>query len=68
MHKRISVSFPNYREVKSKLPIAPGFNKPHVLLCFDCLEKRLGRNLRKNDFDLEIPVNAGIKLGIRFSS
>jgi hypothetical protein len=36
----------------------------HLFLCLDCLQKRLGRRLHPRDFKLEVPVNAGIKLGI----
>jgi hypothetical protein len=58
-------AFPNYIEVRSKTPVLPGFKGPIVLLCLGCLEKRLGRNLKGDDFDFSIPVNASIKLGIK---
>ncbi len=32
-----------------------------ILLCFDCLAKRLGRELRRADFDWTIPVNQGLR-------
>jgi hypothetical protein len=34
-----------------------------VQLCFECLEQRLGRSLTIEDFDLQIPVNLGVRLG-----
>lgn len=37
----------------------------YLLLCCDCLEKRLGRELTIADFDLRIPVNTGIAFGFR---
>ena len=36
----------------------------HLLLCFPCLEKRLGRELVPADFDLALPANAGIAKGM----
>jgi hypothetical protein len=36
----------------------------HLLLCFRCLEKRLGRTLFPQDFDLTLPINSGICLGL----
>lgn len=38
-----------------------------LLLCFDCLEKRLGRPLKIEDFDLTIGSNQGIALGVRMA-
>ena len=37
----------------------------HLLLCFNCLKKRLGRPLTVDDFDLDIIINDGIKLGVK---
>lgn len=34
------------------------------VLCLDCLAQRLGRALLPSDFDLDLPINQGIKLGI----
>jgi hypothetical protein len=34
-----------------------------IELCFPCLEARLKRSLRPEDFNLSIPTNAGIALG-----
>jgi hypothetical protein len=39
-----------------------------LLLCFSCLDKRLGRPLRPDDFKLSLSVNAGIVLGMRMSA
>lgn len=36
-----------------------------LLLCFSCLEKRLGREMVADDFDLDLCVNEPIRLGIR---
>lgn len=36
----------------------------HLTLCFTCLERRLGRVLSPDDFNLSLPANAGIRLGI----
>lgn len=33
-------------------------------LCFNCLERRLGRPLSPKDFDPDLPINRGILLGI----
>lgn len=40
----------------------------HLDLCFSCLEKRLGRKLKPEDFDLDLPVNRGIALGMRIAT
>jgi hypothetical protein len=37
-----------------------------LLLCFCCLEKRLGRNLRSTDFT-DVPINRPIFLGTQIS-
>lgn len=37
------------------------------LLCFACLEKRLGRKLTANDFNLELPINKPIAFGMRLA-
>lgn len=56
-------AFPDYKKVRFQLKVEG--KDPRILLCFDCLEKRLGRLLTAEDFDLSVPVNAGIALGIR---
>jgi hypothetical protein len=60
-------AWPTYPEERRALIRAnkgvPGA-RTHLLLCFDCLSKRLGRPLRIADFDLDVPINAGIRLGI----
>lgn len=47
----------------------------HVLLCFGCLEERIGRALELDDFQLvnrdgtrPLPINAGILLGYRMAT
>lgn len=35
-----------------------------LLLCLDCLSRRLGRPLVTSDFDLSMPVNRPIRVGI----
>lgn len=37
-------------------------------LCFTCLERRLGRPLAPVDFNLDLVINAGVKLGLRMRS
>lgn len=75
---------PNYVELKrSRRKTYPGTPRPPeagtrwvknwdaracVLLCFECLEKRLDRKLVPADFDLNLPGNAGIRLGLRMVS
>jgi hypothetical protein len=39
-----------------------------LLLCFDCLERRLGRPLTVDDFDLDLIVNEPIRLGMRLGA
>jgi hypothetical protein len=38
--------------------------KVRCLLCFRCLEARLGRPLAPSDFSLAMPINRGIAIGI----
>lgn len=65
------VAFPEYRLVKSalkeKYPDKTDEHraKRYVCLCLDCLERRLGRPLEEADFDLKLPINHPLKLGIR---
>lgn len=38
-----------------------------LLLCLDCLTRRLGRPLCEGDFDLALAVNQGIRVGIQIA-
>ncbi len=42
-------------------------NERHLTPCVPCIQHRLGRPLRIEDFDLSIPINQNILLGIRLS-
>lgn len=42
-------------------------NEQHLTPCMACVQHRLGRQLRVEDFDLSIPLNQNILLGIRLS-
>lgn len=50
-----------FQAVGLRTPETP---KP-FFLCFRCLEKRLGRPLQEDDFDLKLVINLPIALGIR---
>lgn len=60
-------AMPDYPERKRILVQRHPGNVPerHILLCFACLEARLGRPLTVDDFKLSIPINHGILLGLR---
>jgi hypothetical protein len=60
-------AMPEYVEEKRKLKSMYGLDRPFLVtihLCFYCLEKRLGRHLRPEDFNLLLPINHGIALGM----
>lgn len=61
-------AWPEYRELKrslvSKYKGTPGWFRAHLELCLGCLEKRLGRPLSPDDFDLSLPINDGVRLGL----
>jgi hypothetical protein len=57
---------PEYHVVKRKLVKEFGGSKSplvHFLLCLPCLERRLGRRLTSDDFDLNLAINQGILYG-----
>jgi hypothetical protein len=59
-------AWPEYREKKALL-VAEHPNerwKTHLLLCFECLQRRLNRSLVPEDFDLHLVINHGILLGL----
>lgn len=47
--------------VKTTVWTAAGFSRPFLtgdgMACISCLEKRLGRQLTRNDFEMETPIN-----------
>ena len=61
-------AFPKYAEVKrallSQYKGTSASWRTHVNLCFSCLENRLKRPLCSDDFDLAIPINSGISMGL----
>ena len=61
-------AWPDYQEAKAeaicKYAGTEHDRLKHLTLCFTCLECRLGRVLSPDDFNLSLPANAGIKLGI----
>lgn len=60
-------AFPDYVEQKRKLKEKHGLERPFLVtihLCFRCLEKRLRRKLVPEDFNLLLPINHGIALGM----
>lgn len=61
-------AFPAYgrikRELTAKYKATPESYKGHVFLCFACLEARLARKLEPSDFNLKLPINLGIALGL----
>lgn len=64
-------AMPNYKEVSAALRAQfPSRGERHtdprssVQLCFDCVEKRLGRPLTDDDFPL-VPVNAWVSASLR---
>lgn len=58
-------AIPNYNEIKKSNP-----PEHPIELCFDCLEKRLGRQLTIDDFDLTKNINTsllfGFMMGIKY--
>lgn len=65
-------AWPEYRELKRSLVTkyrgTPEWFRAHLELCLGCLEKRLGRPLSVEDFDLKLPINDGVFTGIRIAS
>lgn len=65
-------AWPEYSALRARLATAYPKGSPwrwhvHLLLCFGCLEKRLGRPLHPSDFDLSLPINAGVAFGMRLA-
>lgn len=62
-------AWPTYEEESAALhkryPLKRDVRMTFLELCFFCVEKRLGRLLTPADFDLRIPVNHNIALGLR---
>lgn len=54
-----------YKELRTKLTLENQGRRVFVGLCYECLEKRLGRMLTIDDFDLGIPINSGIRMGFK---
>lgn len=63
------MAWPDYAEQKREVVRIHGRGTPlsHLVLCFGCLEKRLGRLLVPSDFDLRVSINRGIALGLRMA-
>jgi hypothetical protein len=60
------LAFPEYRQLKmSFIKCMPKAQRPRIYLCFECLERRLGRPLALDDFRLELGINAGVVQGIK---
>jgi hypothetical protein len=38
--------------------------RAHLILCYGCLERRLGRHLNPVDFDFSLPIKESIALGM----
>jgi hypothetical protein len=73
-HEVWAQAFPDYKETKLQIRKMIGAPIPEadqwkmcLLLCFSCLEHRLGRYLQPKDFDLRLSINAGIRLGMTFA-
>lgn len=60
-------AWPSYSELKMKLLRENPSNRYRAFLglCFSCIEKRLDRPLTPEDFDLDLPINRNIALGLR---
>jgi len=56
-------AWPDYLKLRTQLRLQNQGKPVHLLLCFKCLSKRLGRELTIDDFDLNIVSNHGILLG-----
>jgi hypothetical protein len=72
VHKAVwDIAWPNYREDKvAALSLAFDTKEDwrrHLLLCFQCLEKRLDRPLTLDDFTL-VPINSSIFFGAKMAS
>lgn len=64
-------AWPDYAVLKRSLVRrykgTPEWFRAHLVLCLGCLERRLGRNLTQDDFDLSLPINEGVALGLRMA-
>lgn len=65
-------AWPEYAEKKRELRqkyagTAESF-RTALCLCLGCLQHRLGRPLGKDDFDLTLPINDAIMLGLEIGS
>lgn len=55
-------AMPDYAEQVKARNALP--NRPAIMLCLPCLEKRLGRPLASSDFDLNLPGNQLLRWGM----
>ena len=58
---------PNYREIKRALREIAKI-RGYFCLCIDCLELRIGRPVGVKDFDLSMPANYNIALGMKLAA
>lgn len=69
-------AWPDYakkkQELMQKYHGTPEYFRTHLSLCLGCLQKRLGRKLAKEDFDLTLPINnlllVGMELGAKMQA
>lgn len=65
-------AWPDYaqkkRELLQQYKGTPEEFRTHLQLCLCCLQKRLGRKLQKEDFDLTLPINDLIVLGMEMGA
>lgn len=55
----------DYSKLRTRLTLENQGKRVFICLCYDCLEKRLGRSLTIDDFDLGLPINSGIRMGFK---
>jgi len=55
----------DYPKLRTRLILENQGRRVFVSLCYECLEKRLGRVLTIDDFDLGIPINSGVRMGFK---
>lgn len=65
-------AWPEYVKLKRSLVLkhkgTPEWFRAHIELCLGCLEKKLGRPLAEADFDMDLPINDGVAIGLRMTS
>jgi len=57
-------AWPDYWKVKRSRAHLPERRDRILCLCLGCLSRRLGRPLTPDDFDLEVPLNESVRVGI----